>query len=265
MPFRRKRPKVFYMHVAKAGGTSVNSFFRKRLGKRRCLNHIEGKRLDPGEVRRRFDFVSGHMRIRQIYPLLGLDDWYRITVFRDPLQHIVSHLRWVQGIASDPGAAFFKSHTPEVQELALQLREVDIGDARAMWDFFANLPPEGFTLFDNCQSRYLLSDPPSGKLGSRHWPEAQEGLSLFHRIGLTSDLQGFIDRVAGDLQLRSIAKMPRENVQQGPKPEMSQEVLEVLAPYLEFDRRLVACVEGRTTSGEGHGASRAGFENLGSQ
>ena len=235
-----ERPKVFYMHIAKAGGTSVNEFFAKHLGEENCFFHIEGKKWDPIEIVENFNFISGHVRIRRIRNMIDLKGFYLFTVLREPVGHLMSHLAWVKGIAKNPSSRFFKSHTDEVQELALQLKEVDFENLDSLSSFFEKLPPEGFNLFDNCQSRYFLENPPEGKIDHQHWPEIEESLSFFNSIGLTSDLSEFSKSLAKDLHFRPSFSFPVSNVQKGEKPKMDEGLRCLIEPYIALDQKLIS-------------------------
>lgn len=242
-----ERPKVFFMHVAKAGGTSVNDFFAKHLGNNKCFFHMEGKRnWNPEQMVERHDFISGHVRIQRIRRILKLEGFYLTTVFREPKSHLMSHLSWVKHIADNPKGAFFRSHTPEVQELALLLSEVQLDDAKGLLRFLETMGPEGFTLFDNCQCRYLLEDPPTGKIGEEAWEEMTSSLDLFDRIGLTSDLDSYAEGVARDLHFRPPEKFPRSNVQKGNKPSWGLEVEEVIESYIALDKRMIEHLQSKS-------------------
>ncbi len=235
-----ERPKVFYMHIAKAGGTSVNEFFESHLGASNCFVHIEGKKWDPLEIVENYKFISGHVRIQRIRQMIDLKGFYMFTVLRDPESHIMSHLAWVKGIAKDPSSRFFKSHTPEVQELALRLKQLDFEDITALTKFFETLSPQGYNLFDNCQSRYFLKESPSIKIDLEYWDKVEEGLQLFNTVGNTSDLSGFSKSIAKELHFRPNLTFPISNVQKGDKPQMDEEFRNLVEPFVALDKKLIA-------------------------
>lgn len=93
----RRPRKIFFDHIPKTGGSSLNSFIQGEYPIRRSYL-IDGRWpqkdverfLDlPSEVKSKFDFIRGHkanLLLDQI-----TDDFLKIVVFREPVDRIVSH------------------------------------------------------------------------------------------------------------------------------------------------------------------------------
>jgi hypothetical protein len=108
---KKMNGKVFYQHIAKAGGTSINNYFSNVYTKDEVQTHIESLDLDNEFGRLKdLQFISGHMRFFHANRLLELKNHYCITMIRHPLDHLVSHLKWVLKVSEDTDSNFFKRH-----------------------------------------------------------------------------------------------------------------------------------------------------------
>jgi hypothetical protein len=80
----------------------------------------------------------------------------KITFVRDPLEHIISHLRFAEHYSRpELKAAYDGMLSPEVRDVVDRLARVDFACSEAMIETLETLPPKGVELFDNCQSRYF--------------------------------------------------------------------------------------------------------------
>lgn len=229
--------RVFLMHIAKTGGTSFNKWAASRLPSNVVYTHLEGNpEWHPHELETSYAYLSGHLRLRRVMQILDLRSFFKVTVIRHPLEHLASHLAWVKRVGSDPSSAFFKSHTPEVQRLALHLAKVNFGELKELQTFFDNLEGEGLNLFDNCQTRYFLTGPVNGRLNETHLIEAFETYALFDRVVSINNMQELARDVAKLWHVES-SEVELRNTQ----PERyglnikNPEVIDLLMPYTLFD------------------------------
>lgn len=93
--------KIFFMHIAKTAGSYINHLFENSLGPDKVIVHGEVKIRNRENfcrlVESGVEFFSGH-----IYYRLWLefakdtpDQFKMITVLRDPIEHLASHILWL--------------------------------------------------------------------------------------------------------------------------------------------------------------------------
>ncbi|MCY1643257.1 hypothetical protein [Methylorubrum sp. SL192] len=132
-----KETRLYYVHVPKTGGTTINVLFRNIFGELRSLTHAESMLIAPAtrevnaEVCREYNFVSAHLP-RDFYNVHFKPFGYKaIVTLREPVEHFVSFVLWFArsthtivdanlnasrlGLREDPNA-FFQSATMEQLE-----------------------------------------------------------------------------------------------------------------------------------------------------
>ena len=85
------KKQIYFMHVPKVAGTSVNSVFSNYFGEDEVVLHCENKKCDLQS----YSFVSGHVAWPTFRAIIDGADAYKFTIMRDPIDHLLSHLRWV--------------------------------------------------------------------------------------------------------------------------------------------------------------------------
>jgi len=101
--FLNSRPnKILFDHLPKCGGASLSNYLQANFPKRKTYS-IDSSRLEqsieefkdlPEDDRYSFDLVKGHQAIKlldYVHP-----DSLRVTVFRDPIERIISHYYYVK-------------------------------------------------------------------------------------------------------------------------------------------------------------------------
>ena len=193
----RPRPsRVFFMHIGKTAGSYVNDMFIRSLGPANCAEHCELFLHDPALFRRAIAdkvFVSGHIYYHDWVRLVGEADrdFLKITFLRDPLEHIISHLQFVEHFSRpELKAAYDTVLNAEVRGVVDLLAQVDFASSEAMTHMLKTLPPKGVELFDNCQSRYFLAGGEyvarfTDPLGMHLWRPLLAMLAKFDVVGTT--------------------------------------------------------------------------------
>ncbi len=194
LPIGRMRP-ILYVHIPKAGGSAVNDYFQQRLGKAACLLHAEnqfrGKKPDPASFSN-FEFISGHL----VYPNLkrhaDSGDRFRMTVLREPLEQLVSHIAWIRFQTEPEQSRAFRSLPDNVKRLAERLTRFSPGNAEALESFMASLESPDLAFFDNCQTRYLLPQV-KGSVAPGMLRRARRDLEGMDFVGLSEYMPDVFD------------------------------------------------------------------------
>lgn len=152
--------RIFFMHIPKAAGTSINEYLGNAFGGHNCAFHLESEpeivASLPRETHRHIRAASGHLTFPRVQRALPEGGWRIVTCLRNPVEHLLSHLRWVKYIGSDAAAEFRSQHTSTIQNMALRLRSIPLQDIDAIHRFIFEEFEEARQLFDNCQTRYFL-------------------------------------------------------------------------------------------------------------
>ncbi len=120
--------KLFFMHIAKAGGSSVNAYFSRQFAPDEATRHLESDpawRDDPRSLEQRY-FLSGHVNSVAIDRHLSLEGFRRVTVLRAPMEQLVSHLAWIRRLAEPDEQERYAAHPPYVQAFADKLAAMDL-------------------------------------------------------------------------------------------------------------------------------------------
>lgn len=228
---------IFFMHIAKTAGSYVNEVFRDAFGDDKVLLHAEnriGSTHDLmsvlSEGRR---FISGHI-MNSLWHEITRDidrSFFTFAVVRDPIEHLASHLLWLDHYSLDQYRAEFLMLDRFHRQLVAMIAATDLSDVRKLDDLITNLPPLGMRLFDNCQSRYFL---PNGYRGVANYypltlsvaPQLNEAISKFDAI-LTQDRleQGLAD-VSKSLGI------PLSLLQQKINPSKSERSIDLTNPVI---------------------------------
>lgn len=192
----RKKEKLFFMHIPKTAGSSLNKMLASNFKKRNIQVHAETDRKNNYENIdfKNLDMVSGHIRLYDIIRTFNLNNFLRITILRNPYEQLISHINWLRYIGSKPKGKYFKAHTEPIREIALKTREVDFKNTTDVERFISQMPDIGDRLFNNCQTRFLLNKKdPTISVGSSQ--EAIKTLHYFDVIGTVENMDAFMKKI----------------------------------------------------------------------
>lgn len=245
---RSRLPPLFFLHIPKSSGSSVNSFLRTLYGRGNFAEHVEHRlpALLSGEAPPlRVDGVSGHVPPCRwsLYPGAGRYAW--MTVLRDPWERLVSHVNWVHRFNID------KTLPPPISTraranhaVAAILRTADFDSAPGLEAFFRAVQAvPDFVGFDNLQERLLLTASTLDEtrvLVPEDARRAVANLARFRIVGFCEDQAAFQQAVLDHLGLRDTPRAIRENT--GVSPVLTADnttARSVLAPWFALDARLV--------------------------
>lgn len=202
---------IFFMHIAKTAGSSVNKFFIDHFGRDNATAHIEWVK-DPAMLDKH-QFISGHITLAQFERDFDTKHFYTATMVRDPVRQLVSHLNWVRHLSEPEKADFLNGHPPDVRDISAKLWRLDFSDPASLANFVANLEPSERSLFDNRQCRYFHAIPAARRYDEMAFKKAEENLSRFDFVGLTENFEPAIRYLAGRAGIvKAWEKAPRANV-----------------------------------------------------
>lgn len=211
---RYNRPKLLFMHIAKAAGSTVNSFFASHYPENLYALHIESNKkwqASPDDLKK-LHFLSGHISLHMLDKKLDLDDYYKVTVIREPYAQLCSHLSWIRRL-SDPGEEQrFKQHPAYIQKFASKMKNVDFTSPVAVKDLIQSLEEIEVRLVDNCQVRYFTWVPLGEAVGDTHALEAIKASETFEQVGTTENIGTFLKRIADKMSWPAPDDFARENV-----------------------------------------------------
>lgn len=189
--------KIFFLHIPKAAGSSVNKMLSKGFDESRVAFHVEKERstkytnLKISEL----DMFSGHVMLSEVKRLFPIDDFLRVTVVRDPFLQLISHINWIKHISEDQESAFFYNHPELVREFSLKLRALNFDNLSEVESFFHNLPDIGKNSFNNCQTRYLYDGKVPRIILESDAQIAIKGLAFFDVVGTVEKIDEFVKQV----------------------------------------------------------------------
>ncbi|ORE85148.1 Lipopolysaccharide biosynthesis protein [Oceanococcus atlanticus] len=230
--------KLFFMHIAKAAGTSANHMMAGLYSPLSGITHIETQFRDwPSGHARQFDFVSGHIEA-PVASKLGLKNHVWVTLFRKPKPHLFSHINWLRHIGSDPDSEFHKAHSGKVRELALRLAAVEPGDNAALSAALDDQDPTVRTLFDNRQTRYLLPRNTS-HVDDSSMARAFKQLDAFDLVGAVEQIEVFNQELKTLLNTQESTALPSLNRAPSENPLRLEDFdEELILPFIRHDREI---------------------------
>jgi hypothetical protein len=207
-----KKDKIFFMHIPKTAGSSLNKMLASNFIKRNTQLHIETdrknnyKNVDLTNLK----MVSGHIHLYDIIKNFNLNNFLRITVLRNPYEQLISHINWLRFVGSKPNGKFFKAHSEPIREVALKTKEINFTNTTEVERFITQMPPIGNRLFNNCQTRFLLNKKkPTIDKGSAQ--EAIKTLHYFDLIGTVENLDTFMEKIQEKMYWEKDKKIIKSN------------------------------------------------------
>lgn len=234
-----KGRKLFFMHIAKTAGSSVNKQISAHYQEDQYLFHIEGEQ-DWQPLKNKL-FISGHITLPRFEKVFEKRDYVLFTFLRNPLDQLVSHLYWVRHLC-EPGIEQFKAtHPAAVQRLSEKLSLIDFTDKAQLKNLVDNLTNIEAPLFDNCQCRYFHPIPANQRYSNESACMALKNLDKFEIIGITEQYQktmGYLADVMGwDQTLQTEIRANVNRFDYGIDKD-DEEVKQILNPLIQYDQLL---------------------------
>ena len=229
--------KICFMHIAKTAGSSVNTVVSSFFEADRCATHIEVMDWKPRDFLSSYDFISGHIRIKEFLQHQDLSEYKLVTVLRKPIEQLASHLCWLKRIGENKLGGFFNSHPEPIKQACLRLQQVDFSSVEDVRNYVNTMSGVECILFDNCQVRYFIADYNTPRVTESSLVEAKEMASRFDYIGFNDNLPAFYRgiglAVEEGLDVRDNVQNNRYGLDVS-RPEL----YELLSPLIKYDNEL---------------------------
>ncbi len=231
--------RLYFMHIAKTAGSSLNHFIAGHYRRWRVQTHVESTNFrQRKDFATDFDFISGHVRALEIARRIDLSEFVWVTLLREPIAHLASHLRWVRQFGADPSTRQFKAAAPAIQAIAERLQRVDLANPTELEKFLDRDCDTTRNLFDNCQTRYFVAPGRRGQLTQADLKQARATLKRFEVVGLTDRYDQFVAQLCERMGWEQNHRQPKRlNVQKndyGLDPR-DQRIQSVLTQYVAMD------------------------------
>jgi hypothetical protein len=149
--------KIYFMHVPKTAGTAFNAIFRTAVPSDRYFQHMEsnGKRFAEIKQDGMPFYASGHFTYLATKDLIKRSDVFSLTILRNPVSQLVSHLKWVKAYGRPESEARRALIPDDISQLSVELWNTSLNDVDSLKRLFER--PIARRLFDNLQVRYMTN------------------------------------------------------------------------------------------------------------
>ena len=234
--------KILFMHIAKAAGSTVNTFFTNHYSETQYAIHLESNekwQSNPDELKN-LSFLSGHLSLPVLGKKLDLEDYYKVTVIREPYAQLCSHLAWIKRLAMPGEEKRFKQHPEYIQILARKLAATEFTASEELKSLLGSLTEREARLIENCQTRYFTFVPPGRSVDETDTRKAILATATFNKIGITEFMGSFMKEVASDMSWPEPDDRTHQNITQDfyGLDLSDSEIREVLLPLVQYDIEL---------------------------
>lgn len=232
---------LFYMHIAKTAGTSINEFICSHYKSSECIVHLESNQdwiNADGHDFNVYKYLSGHSSIARIKKIVNIQNFDVMTVFRNPVDHLMSHLSWVKHLHEPGFEKVLKQHSEHMQKLSYKLSRVDFSDVEQLKNYVENLDGFEQRLFDNVQTRYLVGFTELRRVLPEDLEVALQNMDGIKFVGITEDLSTFLRAICLDRKWNMPSAVPRENMAKGyfGFKKDDPEYLKMIEPLIKYDK-----------------------------
>jgi len=231
---------IYFMHVAKAAGSTVNDVIARQFSIDEVTLHFESIPIEDNHILQSKKFISGHpfyYLAKKRLPFI--DSFFKVTVFRKPTNQLMSHIAWVRRLAEPQNLLQFYKHAKHFQEMAIRLKNMDLSSPKELAAFANNLNKFEQTTFSNFQTRYLI--PKSPQVITRDdFKVIKTVLNEFDIVGTTESLDDFFTALFREMDWVYPEDICDQNIAGeyfGLDPEDPAQQ-EALYPLLKHDLRL---------------------------
>ena len=236
--------KLFFLHVPKTGGYSINSWFKQYFRRDEIQVNLEITNWTKQNFWKSAKCISGHLPYRSFNRHHPLKEYLKVTLLREPTDQLLSHLRMVRRLSDSQNKKFWHTYSTDVQDISLSLNGLNFSKPLHIAKWLEDCSAPGKVLFHNCQTRYFLGNPNELSLSEFHADEALLTLSQFDVIGTLKHIDEFGENVAQRMGWKVKRKIKKKNV--GPRRfklfENSKKWRKALEPFVFLDQEIYANV-----------------------
>lgn len=188
--------KIFFLHIPKTAGSAFNRMFKDAVPEGRYFEHMESRAhlVDAVVEDEQPLFLSGHFAFPFAEKLVARPDVYSITILRDPMAQLISHIKWVKAYGDPRYPGRKKTIPAAIVKIAEQLWDIPLNDVDAMEPILSS--KTGRRLFDNLQTRYL-SRASVDRVDAGQVRKAVENACLFNLAFALEDMDDAVDFLRG--------------------------------------------------------------------
>lgn len=251
-----KGRKIFFIHIPKAAGSSVNDCVCSAIDGA-YYTHIEGLR-DRWDDIKEAKFLSGHIRYYEYEKDFSKSDYIVFAFFREPFAHVKSHMNWVKRLSEPELIEKRESHPDIVKNISDDLASFEFTDIKALKLYVKNIKPVAYGLFDNCQVRFLSDVNSNERVTQRHLDQAIKNLQHLHYIGISEyskESQNQLMSLVGLNRGKPEAKVNINFYDYGLNLNET-EVIDALEPLVKYDLKLYEIAKSRFLMSSNSGTFR---------
>ncbi len=193
---------VLFLHIPKTAGSAISDAFCFTFEHFIRDAHLPGSPWRDVVAGDEGFFISGHFSFSDVADVVERPDVFSFTVLRDPLEQVVSNIKWVKAYGDPERADKLSELSPSIAEVAKQLWPISLDDVDGLSEV---LQGPGAWPFRNVQT-VLLQDE-KGREGERSATEmverAMANLGRFNLFFILEDVaraMAILDGVVGPLE-----------------------------------------------------------------
>jgi hypothetical protein len=187
---------IFYLHIPKTAGSSMNRFLIEQFEDDETLLHIESRNIfenqDTLDNAGTYKLLSGHVSFPQMVKKMDvINTRQTIATFRLPLTHVISHISWVRKLADPDERDRLQKHNKTIQKTAAKLADTDLSQPNEITELIRWLGANKVFLFHNTQTKYLCGGG-AGAFSPGLIDQALQHLDKINYVGTVERLNEFI-------------------------------------------------------------------------
>lgn len=228
--------KVFFFHIPKTAGTPFNYFLQTNLSPgwehvEGCLVPGEGLRLSNIDELKPLNYITGHVPF-PVFTANGFerDKYSLVTVLREPISHLASHVNWGIRIREIGG---FEGHSAEVREMSDAIAQSNLKNPQE----FISLLEKYRGMFQNVQARMFTNAD-----GVASAFNAISNLKQLDLVGITERFDDFLAACSRLWGLSSPPAIPKDKANANPTYRVTKDwilnnrvALDFIIEYIALD------------------------------
>ncbi len=229
--------KIFYLHIPKCSGSTINKLFKDKIVKCKYIEHAEShlEKIELANGFSSYDYISGHITLPQFEKFVKDISVLKISTFRKPDEHLASHIAWVRKLGEPSEIERLSRHDDSIRKIVKKIVDVDLSSAPQITKFICWLEENRLYLFHNTQTRYLTGSLVQNHI---HLLHAFKQLDSLDFVGISERLTEFIVYLFYGLgwEVDSI-DIPKENqnLERFGFDMSNKEIKSAVTPLIEFD------------------------------